>query len=124
MKYLRFIPLVVTWLPHVVKLVSLVEVFGNRNLSGAEKKVAVMAQLSAIAERSKLPWGAAAVEVVSDLIDTTVAVANFLGSFRKSAEVEGEEEVGEAEAAVALAHVEERKAADPVLASFLERTNR
>ena len=81
MQFLKMVPIVLRWLPHVVGAVSLIEVFASQK-SGAEKKVAAMAWLQRTSDKMNLPWGPKVAPVVSGLIDAAVGIANLVGHFR------------------------------------------
>jgi len=125
------ISLIFTWLPFVVSAVSVVEAMFNPATPGADKKAAALAYLSTVAEKIGLPWGDAAVEVISNLIDTVVTIANFIGRFVKGADASPEDvEVLNSPAVkgaappieIARKNVAERVAKDPVLDAFMKQT--
>lgn len=122
-KLLKHLPLVLAWLPHVLTGVTLFEGLLDRNTSGADKKAAVLAWLSTLAEKSGLPWGEAALEVISGLIDTVVSVLNFVGSFtHKADDPPGLSNApAAADPVVVTRAVTQRASADPELAALLTK---
>jgi hypothetical protein len=86
MAVFKLIPLILKWLPHVVTAVSLIEVLAS-DKPGAEKKRAAMAWLEKTSAKLNLPWGGQAVNVVGNLVDASVGVANLVGAFRPKEEV-------------------------------------
>jgi hypothetical protein len=87
MQFLRLVPIILVWGRHVIQAVMVMEGVVRGNKSGPEKKAAVLALLSGVAKEMKLPWGPAVIEVLSDLIDTTVKVLNLRGIFTAPAMV-------------------------------------
>jgi len=86
MALFKLIPLILKWIPHVITAVSLVEVLAS-DKPGSEKKKAAMAWLEKTSAKMNLPWGTQAVQVVSNLVDASVGVANLVGAFRAKEEV-------------------------------------
>jgi hypothetical protein len=82
MQYLKFVPLILRWIPHVVSAVALVEVFAS-DKSGAEKKLAAMTWLERTSEKMNLPWGKQVSAIVGALVDAAVGVANLVGYFKR-----------------------------------------
>jgi hypothetical protein len=122
-KFFTYVPILIAWLPEIIKAVTIIEAVLDPKVPGAEKKQAVMAYLSQVAEKSKLPWGDQAVEVISSVIDTVVGIFNFLRVFLKGGEAP---DTVEAPPVVTADYVNERvadvMAHDPVLESFLSKT--
>lgn len=85
MALFKLIPLILKWIPHVITAVSLVEVLAS-DKPGAEKKKAAMQWLEKTAAKMQLPWGGQAVQVVGNLVDASVGVANLVGAFRTKEE--------------------------------------
>lgn len=122
LKLIKWIPIAIAWLPHVLKAVSLFEIVLAPGTPGSEKKAAVLAWLSETAKKLGLPWGDSAIGVVSDLIDTVVGILNFVGQFTHRSQGAP---VASPEAAQALSEsIEAAKAADPELERFLARLSR
>jgi hypothetical protein len=82
MQYLKFVPVILKWIPHVVSAVALVEVLASGK-TGAEKKAAAMAWLERTSEKMNLPWGKQVSSIVSALVDAAVGVANLVGYFKR-----------------------------------------
>lgn len=79
MQFLRMIPVIFVWGRHVIQAVLVMEGVIRGKESGAQKKAAVLAVLSSIAMETKLPWGPAILDILSDLIDITVKALNLRG---------------------------------------------
>lgn len=132
MNIFRVLPLIVKYAPLVYSAVNIVEDLYGSTKSGPEKKELVMAWLSNTARQLALPWGDAAIGVVSNLIDTVVGIYNFIGLFR-SRSSEGEEpaevqaatvEVAAQTEATVKENVRKVTEQDPELAAFLEKMER
>jgi hypothetical protein len=122
-KFFTYVPIVLAWLPEIVKAVMIIEAVLDPKVPGAEKKQAVLAYLSQVAEKSKLPWGDQAVEVISSVIDTVVGIFNFLRVFLKGGETADAVEAPPVVTADAVnERVADAMAHDPVLDSFLSKT--
>lgn len=123
MKLLTLVPVLLAWLPEIIKAVTIFELVLDPKTPGAEKKATVMAYLSQVAAKSKLPWGPQAVEVISGIIDTVVNVMNFLKKFGHKDDMPAEEVDAASAAAIPQAEVRTQvvKAAegDEVLDEFL-----
>jgi len=122
-KYFTYIPILIAWLPEIIKAVTIIEAVLDPKTPGAEKKQAVLAYLSQVAEKTKLPWGEQAIGVVSSVIDTVVGILNFLRVFSKAADKPAE--VTDAEPIVTAASVNEQVVEamehDPILDAFLSK---
>lgn len=127
MKLFTLVPVLLAWLPEIIKAVTIFEAVLDPKTPGAEKKATVMAYLSQVAAKSKLPWGPQAVEVIGGIIDTVVSVMNFLNKFRHKADVPAEEVEAASAASIPQAEVKTQvaKAAegDEVLDEFLGKLN-
>jgi len=127
MKLFAVVPILLAWLPEIVKAVAIFEAVLDPHTPGSEKKSTVMAYLSQVAAKSKLPWGTQAVAVIGSVIDTVVGVLNFIGTFQHKADMDAEEvkqvaaaspvKPSEAKAKVAAA-----AANDDVFQAFLTKT--
>lgn len=91
MKLFTLVPILLAWLPEIIKAVAIFEAVLDPKTPGAEKKAAVMAYLSDVAAKSKLPWGPQAVELIGGIIDTVVGILNFIGQFRHKKDMDPEE---------------------------------
>lgn len=127
MKLFTLVPVLLAWLPEIIKAVTIFEAVLDPKTPGAEKKATVMAYLSQVAAKSKLPWGPQAVEVIGGIIDTVVSVMNFLNKFRHKSDVPTEEVEAASAASIPQAEVKTQvaKAAegDEVLDEFLGKLN-
>ena len=125
MNVLRFVPIIIRWAPIVYSAVITIEQILGPGVAGSEKKKIALTWLSEMAEQFNLPWGDAAISVLSDLIDTTVGILHITGQFTRMDEFDDEErEVALADGAEAevFARLNVAKVAekDPVLAEFIE----
>jgi hypothetical protein len=120
-RFFTYIPILIAWLPKIIEAVTVIEAVLDPKTSGPEKKHAVLAYLSDVAKKTKLPWGDQAIQVIDSVIDTVVGILNFLRIFTHRGDKPAE--VVEAPAAVTPAAVTERVADamkdDPVLDAFL-----
>lgn len=124
MKLFTLVPILLAWLPEIIKAVAIFEAVLDPKTPGPEKKAAVMAYLSDVAAKSKLPWGPQAVQLIGGIIDTVVGILNFIGQFRHKKDMDPEEvEAMSAAAAVSPALVAEKVAVkaeqDEALDTFL-----
>jgi hypothetical protein len=85
MNFLKVIPIIIRWLPHVVTAISLVEVLAS-DKPGAVKKQSVMAWLERTSSKLNLSWGPAVVTTVGNLVDAAVGIANLVGYFKDQPE--------------------------------------
>jgi hypothetical protein len=126
MKIFALVPILLAWLPEIIKAVAIFEAILDPKTPGSEKKAAVMAYLSEVAAKSKLPWGQQAVEIIGQVIDTVVGILNFLGKFRHKADVDPAELEAASAAAVPPAETAEKvakvAAEDEALAQFLAKS--
>lgn len=125
MNLLRFVPIILRWAPVVYSAVITIEEILGPGTEGKEKKRIALAWLSEMAQQFNLPWGEAAIGVLSDLIDTTVGILHITGHFSRMDEFDAEDrDVALADAAeaevFARLNVDKLAAKDPVLAEFLE----
>lgn len=124
MKLFTLVPILLAWLPEIIKAVAVFEAVLDPKTPGPEKKAAVMAYLSDVAAKSKLPWGPQAVQLIGGIIDTVVGILNFIGQFRHKKDMDPEEvEAMSAAATVSPALVAEKVAVkaeqDEALDTFL-----
>jgi hypothetical protein len=124
MKVFSLIPVLLAWLPEIIKAVAIFEAVLDPRTPGKDKKAAVMAYLSGVAAKTKLPWGPQAVELIGGIIDTVVGILNFIGQFRHKEDMAPEEvEAFSVAATVSSAAVAEKVAVkaeqDEVLDEFL-----
>ena len=121
--FLRFIPLAIVWIPHVIRGVIVIESLFGSGKPGEEKKAAVLAWLSATGARLGLPWTGAAIAAISDLIDTVVSILNFVGAFRGGGEaIDAGVLVSDETAVVTNRSIADALEDDPELAAFMERS--
>jgi hypothetical protein len=125
MNLLRFVPIIIRWAPIVYSAVITIEEILGPGTEGKEKKRIALAWLSEMAEQFTLPWGEAAIAVLSDLIDTTVGILHLTGHFSRMDEFDAEDRdvaLADSEESEIFARVNVDKIAqkDPVLAEFLE----
>ena len=130
MKFFALVPILLAWLPEIIKAVAIFEAVLDPKMPGSEKKATVMAYLSQVAEKSGLPWGKEAVGVVGQIVDTVVGILNFLGKFRHKAEMDPAEVDAASVAASsvvtpaeAASKVNAVAADDAILAEFLAKRN-
>jgi hypothetical protein len=126
MKLFTLVPILLAWLPEIIKAVAIFEAVLDPKTPGAEKKAAVMAYLSDVAAKTKLPRGPQAVELIGGIIDTVVGILNFIGQFRHKKDMAPEEvEAISTAATVSPALVAEKVAVkaeqDEALDSFLRK---
>jgi len=82
MHILRFIPIMLAWLPHVVAGIVMIESVVGKSTNGREKKALVLEYLKATAGKLHLTWGDTAITALSMLIDSVVLIMNIVGGFK------------------------------------------
>ena len=127
MSVFQWLGLAMKWGPHVISAVYLIESLFGSGMSGSEKKEAVMAWLRQQQEKLNLPWGEAAIVVISNLIDTVVGLLNLLGVFRHKKDearsvVIAVEEMVDIVGGQGRDNVREVIDSDPELTAFLNRS--
>jgi hypothetical protein len=88
MRVLQYVPLILTWLPHVIAGVAVVESVASKEQTGEAKKKLVLDYLTATAAKLGLTWGDHAVRVVDLLIEASVTILHLVGIFRHADAVE------------------------------------
>lgn len=131
MNIFRSLPLIIKYAPLVYSAVNIIEDLYGSAVPGPEKKRIVLAWLADTSTRLNLPWGDAAVQVVSNLIDTVVGIYNFIGVFRNKEDADESEELKVATQSVvsdtkerADANVRQVTEQDPALKAFMEQMER
>lgn len=126
MKLFALVPVLLAWLPEIIKAVFIFEATLDPKTPGPEKKAVVMAYLGEVAAKSKLPWGPQAVELIDGIIDTVVGILNFIGQFRHKkdmdpSEVEAISTASTASSALVAEKVAVRAEQDEALDAFLRK---
>lgn len=83
MNWFKLVPIIIAWVPHVVRGVVTIEALFGSGKTGAEKREAVLLYLGETSTKLGLPWGDQAIEVVDSIIETVVRFLNLFRVFSK-----------------------------------------
>lgn len=123
MNWFKLVPIIIAWVPHVVRGVVTIEALFANGKTGEEKREAVLLYLSETSERLGLPWGEQAIEVVDSIIETVVRFLNLFKVFTKGDQPALPEVQALARTMPEVNVKEVIHQSDPALEAFLARTN-